>query len=249
MRTTCHLLLTRAQLRSGDLELCIPVDAFFTDPHGRPAPPPPGDFASAELARRLGYRASHLTSRYPGGVICWKCGCWSSSTRAVGLRKPCNLVPTPSGALAIERVIDGRPARWQPRDVGDLAWRERAATLQHALDLQQRERLRRAHHLTEVETSRAGSRMRLYFKQPARLPHYVSDLATPALLSDLVPLDTAPAQEPGELDYAQHFFLEPAIGADDQLYLDIGEMIEAQFVGAEDDQEFSDPFARGTALG
>ena len=131
--------------------------------------------------------------------------------------------------------------------MGELAWRERAATVQHALDLQQREKLRRVHHLTEVETSRASSRRRLYYKQPARLANHVPEPEPLALPLDLVLPDTAPAQELLELETAQHFYLEPAIGVDDDLrYLDIDEMIEAQFVGAENGHEdSSDPFGWG----
>ena len=80
--STCSQLLSRSQLRSGELDWCIPVDAYFVDPQGRPGPPPPNCFASQELCRRLHFDDSHQLSRFPGGVVCWKCSCWSASSRS-----------------------------------------------------------------------------------------------------------------------------------------------------------------------
>ena len=65
--------------------------------------------------------------------MCWACGAFSSSSRAVGLRRPCPGVPTAAGSVIIERVAAGKAARWLPDDSTEVARRDREFTLNRAL--------------------------------------------------------------------------------------------------------------------
>ena len=233
--TVCTQLLTRCQLRKGEMDWCVPVDAYFLDPQGRPGPPPPDSPASQELARRLDFHCTHQISRFPQGICCWRCGCWSSSSRAVGLRKPCTGHPTPSGKLALERICLGRPARWMPVDEADADRNrcERAQTVRRAEELQQLEALRRS-LLTPAEP--VPKRHRYRYKQPSRslVVHHDNPVAEiPATTSDAaMEVVAAPVEE---------IFLDNALGLDDMELLTIGELMDAQAVGFVEDEEHSDP--------
>ena len=228
------------------MDWCIPIDAYFLDPQGRPGPPPPNCFASEELGRRLNFDGSHQLSRFPGGVVCWKCGCWSASARAVGLRKPCANRATPSGRLALDRVSQGRPARWMPVDEAEATKnaRERAQTVQRAEELQRLETLRRSLVL-ESEGTGTAKRYRYYSKQPPR--------STVASASDQPATTPDEALSFGALtstasDLPDVHFLDPVLNIYDLELLTMGELIEAQLVGFEEvDNE--DPFAWGMAMG
>ena len=103
---------------------------------GLPAPPPPDDPQSLALLGYYGFNLSHRASRYPGGVLCWSCGAFSSSSRAVGLRRQCPGVPSPSGITIIERVAAGKAARWLPDDPYETSRRDREFTLERAWRVQ-----------------------------------------------------------------------------------------------------------------
>ena len=94
----------------------------------------------------MGFHPSHRASRFPGGTLCWSCGSFSSSRRAVGLRHPCPGAPSEAGRTIIDRVASGRSARWLPADADDAARRDREFTLDRARRIQaeNKERVRLA---------------------------------------------------------------------------------------------------------
>ena len=161
----CEFVVTRAELRKGEDGYCIPADGVWIDGDGRPIPPPPNHPECERIAAQYGFDPSHQLGRTPNGVICWRCGAWSESTRAVGLRHACGQ-PTKTARLAIERVATGRTARWTPEEATARALNFRHLTIHRAEALQREERACRAAAPLLASATQPPARRRLRGKQP-----------------------------------------------------------------------------------
>ena len=248
----CATHLTRSQLRAGEGDGCFPPDVHFRNLYGRPAPPPTGSAASSEVAARLGFHPTHRIGGFDGGHICWDCGAFSSSNRAVGLRRPCT-TPTQAGRAARCRVAQGRAAKWMPRDAAEARTIARAALVDRACQLQQR-------HSEQAKAAallEAPKRRRSVGKAPgaAILERWIgldAGALGPETLPDASPQNGSPATVllnaensgiAGEIGYvvtnhlldggSADFDYGPVAG-DDRDYLSMGELIEAyQFAAAD----------------
>ena len=162
--SACEFVVTRAELRKGEDGYCIPADGVWIDGDGRPIPPPPNHPECERIAVQYGFDTSHQLGRTPNGVICWRCGAWSESNRAVGLRHPCGQ-PSKAAKLAIERVATGRTARWVPEEAVVRARNFRHLTVRRADALQREERACRAAAPLLASSTPTPVRRRLRGKQ------------------------------------------------------------------------------------
>ena len=255
----CATYLTRSQLRRGEGDGCFPVDVHFRNLQGRPAPPPAGSAAPAEIAARRGFHHSHWVGGFDGGLICWTCGAFSSSNRAVGLRRPC-VRPTQAGVAARTRVAQGRAAKWVPRDSEEARAIARTAVVERACQLQQR-------HREEVKAAAAlerPKRRRIAGKSPAAavLQRWIdqgddrsenrrnqeiglSPDVAPGPSPGLIPRSSGKAGEKWLFAHDRHAAGEvddgPVTGEDGDL-LTMAELIEAYELAHADGARDADPF-------